>query len=131
MRIKQVWIPYWDWEDWKAGMWRKVENEEELLVKCVEFTGNWILYGEWMQKVVKEWPLTMLNSLSNPSINKRAFIGHCACCLAFGCPEYVTRKAWKILTDQQRKDADDIAEIVYHEWKNNRLREQMEVEVLS
>lgn len=131
-KIKQVWIPYWDWEDWKHGMWRKLpkEQEAEMLERCIEFTGNWVLYGEWMQRVVQEWPLTMLNSLTNPSVNKRAFIGHCACSLAFGCPEYITRMAWKELTDQQRLDADDIAEITYHEWKNNRLHQQMAEQML-
>lgn len=132
MRIKQQWVPYWDWEDWHNGMWKKVdkEQESEFLEKCITFTSNWIEYGKWMQLVVEKWPNTMLNSLSSPSINKRAFIGHCACSLAFNCPEYITRMAWKHLTDQQRADADDIAEIVYHDWKNKQLHRQMEAAML-
>lgn len=131
--MKQIWVPYWEWEDYLSGMWRKIpKNEEiEMLEKCVEFTGNWIKYGSFMERVVKAWPRTMLNSLSNPSVNKRAFIGHCACCLAFGCPEYITRQAWKLLTEKQRIDADDIAEICYAEWKDQRLRSEMGAKMLS
>lgn len=117
-KINQVWVPYWFWEDWHNGMWNKMEKEQEseMLQKSIEFTGNWLLYGAAMIKVVELWPLTMLNNLTNPSINKRAFLGHCACCMEIGCPEYITRMAWRQLTDRQRFDADEIAQIVIEEW---------------
>lgn len=117
-RIKQVWVPYWMWEDLINGMWRKLPKEEELemLTKSIEFTGDWVKYGAAMIEVVKAWPLTMLNNLTNPSMNKRAFLGHCACCYEFGCPEYITRLAWRELTDRQRFDADEIAQMVIDEW---------------
>lgn len=114
----QVYVPYWDWEDWKSGMWRKEtkENEIAMLQTAIEFTGNWEMYGEAMKKVIKAWPKTMLNSLTNPSVNKRAFLGHCAVQYELGIPEYITRMAWKELTDQQRIDADAIAQKILNNW---------------
>jgi hypothetical protein len=114
MKTKQQYVPYWEWEDYKNGMWRKLPKEDEsnMLTKCIEFTGDWRKYGEAMRKVIEAWPKTMLNSLSNKSQNRRAFVGHCACSFEFDCPEYITRQAWKELTNQQRFDADKIAE--YH-----------------
>ena len=108
-------------------MWRRVskEDEESILKLAVEFTGNWQEYGESMKQVVYLWPRTMLNSLTNNSINQRAFVGHCACCLKHGIPEYITRSAWKHLTDQQRNDADEIAQKVIDSWKilhNNKMQ---------
>ncbi len=115
----QQYIPYWEWEDWINGMWRSLQPDEvnAMLQKCIEFTGNHIIYGEAMLAVSFAWPRTMLNSLTNTSINPRAFIGHCACCYTFGCPEYITRMAWKELTDQQRFDADAIAQKHVDEWR--------------
>lgn len=112
MRIKQVFVPYWEWEDYKNGMWRKLpkSQESEMLNKAIQFTGDWTRYGEAMGRVVKEWGRTMLNSLTNSSINKRAFLGHCACSLDFNCPEYITRMAWKELNDNQRLEADKVAQ---------------------
>lgn len=98
-------------------MWRKVDNEEEWLKRAIKFTGNHKLYGKWMKKVVYKWPATMLNNLTNPSLNQRAFVGHCACCLAFGCPEYIVRMAWKELTEKQRVLADKVAQETIDEWK--------------
>jgi len=125
----QQYVPYWEWEDWKNGMWRKLPKDEEteMLEKAVEFTGDHIKYGKAMRVVVKEWPRTMLNSLTNKGINRRAFLGHCACSLEFKCPEYITRMAWKRLTDMQRYMADKVAQQVIDEYEaeNKRIHSNM------
>lgn len=115
MRMKRVYIPYTEWEDWENGMWNQTAPEG-MIQKAIEFTGNAELYGSWMERVVNEWPRTMLNSLTNPSVNKRAFVGHCAVCLAIGCPEYITRLAWKQLNQEQRDAADEMAEKIISAW---------------
>lgn len=117
-KIKQVYIPYWEWEDWKSGMWRKLkpEDENESLQRAIEFTGDCIKYGNAMHDVINAWPRTMLNSLTNPSINKRAFLGHCAVQFSIGVPEYITRMAWRELTDQQRFEADAVAQRTIDHW---------------
>ncbi len=116
--IKQVYIPYWYWEDWLNGMWSKTEFDIKL---AISFTGNHKKYGNAMKKVIKKWPYTMLNSLTNPSINKRAFLGHCAASYAIKCPEYVTRLAWGELTDKQRYLADKVAQETIDEWREKYL----------
>ena len=119
MKIKQIWVPYWHWEDWLNGMWAKSENEERDLQTAIEFTGDHIAYGNAMLDVIFAWPQTMLNSLTNPSVNKRAFLGHCAVSYKLKIPEYITRQAWKLLTDKQRYDADLIAQQTIDEWKKD------------
>jgi hypothetical protein len=134
--IKQVYIPYWEWEDYINGMWLKApkEQESEMLIKAIEFTGNHIKYGLAMLEVSKKWPKTMLNNLTNQSINRRAFIGHCAVKYKIGIPEYITRMAWKELTDKQRFLADNIAEkTIKHylnETRNSRLHKNLGKQML-
>ena len=119
----RVYIPFWFWEDFQNGMWRKLkkENEPEMLKKAIEFTGDHIRYGKAMRTVILAWPETMLNSLTNVSINRRAFLGHCACTYAFNCPEYITRMAWRELTDRQRELADRQAQNTIDWWVKNRM----------
>lgn len=109
--MKRVYRHYLDWEDFECGMWSRVGNEveKELLQKAIEFTGNHELYGAAMMEVITKWPNTMEHNLTNASINRLAFIGHCAVSFKFGIPEYITRKAWKELTDTQRHMADEEA----------------------
>ncbi len=122
MKIKQQWVHYQEWEDWNAGM-RGKSNDENHLQTAIEFTGQWEIYGAAMGEVIEAWPRTMLNTLTNVSVNRRAFLGHCAVCYKLGIPEYITRQAWKHLTNQQRFDADAIAEkhIKNYERKNIEL----------
>ena len=117
--MKQVYRPYWDWECYKNGMWNKVSKEEEqkLLKIAIDFTSDHSLYGSAMREVVYLWPCTMENHLTNKSINRRAFLGHCAVFYKFQIPEYIVRKAWRYLTDDQRKLADLEAEKTIKEWE--------------
>jgi hypothetical protein len=124
MKIKQIWIPYTEWEDWKNGMWRKLPKEDEgtFLKMAINFTADHVRYGLAMREVNKSWPKTMLNSLTNPSINKRAFLGHCAVQFKIGVPEYITRMAWRELTERQRVDADAEAQQTIDEWYEREAR---------
>lgn len=114
-RIKQVFIPYYEWEDWINGMWAK--GNEDHLQAAIEFTGDHVKYGAAMGEVIQAWPRTMLNSLTNKSINRHAFLGHCAVCFKLGIAESITRQAWGLLTDQQRFDADAQAEKYIKHWE--------------
>lgn len=125
VKIKQIYTPYYEWEDWKNGMWRIVslEEQQDWLNKAISFTSDWVKYGTAMQKVVYAWPRTMLNALTSPSTNKRAFLGHCACSYEINCPESITRMAWKELTEQQRIEADEIAQLTIDEWTERYAKE--------
>lgn len=108
-------MPYWEWEDWLNGMW--APGDYSRLNEAIEFTGDWLKYGQAMSEVIIAWPKTMVNSLTNVSINRRAFLGHCAVCFKLGIQESVVRTAWKELTDQQRYDADLIADKNIKHWE--------------
>jgi hypothetical protein len=100
-------------------MWRKLRATEEdyYLQESIKFTRNHKLYGEWMLKVLDQWPKTCDHNLSDPSQNRRAFIGHAACCLAIRCPEYITRSAWGSLTQEQQRLANEQADIAIEKWE--------------
>lgn len=119
----KIWHPYHLWED--LAMWRDIEKPEydRLLPMAVEFTGNYRLYGEFMRKVLVEFPIACEHNLTCPSMNKRAWIGHAACYLAINCPEYVTRHAWGMLTEEQRVLADMQADEAIDLWRVNFERE--------
>ncbi len=120
MVLMRVYKPYWKWEDYQNGMWRKVSPQEEkkFLDWAIVFTSDHKKYGKAMSHVIELWTETMLHNLTNQSINRRAFLGHCACCYESGCPEYIVRRAWKELTEQQRVLADNEAEIRIDNWIN-------------
>lgn len=123
--MRQIYHHYETWEEFHAGMWRIVTSEEarQFCERAIVFTGDAVLYGSYMQRVIREWPISCEQNLSNVSMNRRAWIGHAACCLAISCPEYATRQAWKQLSPQQQDDANAQADMAILAWENLHERE--------
>ena len=99
-------------------MWRDVSKSEQqsMLALAVSFTGNATLYGEAMLRVIDEYPIACEHNLTEIAMNRQAWIGHAAAYLAHQLPEYVTREAWGLLTDQQRDEANAMADRAINEW---------------
>jgi hypothetical protein len=117
--MKQIYHKYEKWEDFKFGMWRKESKvyDETEIKKVIEFTGDHIIYGNAMLRVINEWPVSCEHNLTNLSINRKAWIGHAACCIENGWPEYLVRYAWGFLTEDQRNKANNQARIAILKWE--------------
>ncbi len=113
MAIERIYYRYENWEEYRFGMWRQVcgMERDKYLKHAIKFTGNAELYGKYMLKALDLWPYSCAFNLSNTSINRQAWIGHAACCIAIKCPEDITRIAWHSLTQKQQDDANAKADI--------------------
>jgi len=117
--MKQVFHHYTKWEEWHAGMWRKVPKWEEavFLRKATALTNKTEVWGKYMLMVLERWPISCEQNLTNASINRVAWIGQAACCLWFNCPEYIVRLAWWKLSDQKQIDANKKADDAILKWE--------------
>jgi hypothetical protein len=129
--IKQIYHPYWKWEDFTNGMWRKEtkDYENEYLPIAIKFTGDWNRYGAAMIRVINEWPVSCEHNLTDRSQNRRAWIGHAAVCLELGIPEYITRMAWHHLTEEQQVKANRKADIAIELWETTKLKNYAQAEI--
>jgi len=105
-------------------MWRltKGREREDLLKRAIKFTGNANLYGSWMIKVLDKWPCSCEHNLSDITMNRQAWIGHAACCLAIGCSEEITRLAWHHLTQRQQDEANAMADKAIVKWEKEYIQ---------
>jgi hypothetical protein len=129
--LKQVFHPYWVWEDYINGMWRKESKEFELqwLPIAITFTGDHNKYGAAMIRVINEWPISCEHNLTDKSQNRRAWIGHAAVCLELGIPEYITRMAWHHLTEKQQIKANRKADIAIEKWETTKAKNYAQTEI--
>lgn len=108
-----------------------------MFERAIQFTGDHVLYGSWMRRVIQEWPVACEHNLTSQQTNKLAWIGHAATSLAIKCPEMVTREAWGMLTQLQRDLANHQASIALQLWtkayerKDTFLGEEMGITGLS
>jgi len=126
--IKQVWHPYWLWEEIKHNMWGS--TKEDLLQKAIDFTGDHKLYGSYMLRVTQEWPCSCEHNLT-ANQNRRAWIGHAAVALAFQCPEDIVRQAWWHLTDEQRELANKEAEKAIAKWETDYVQKKTHTKCIT
>lgn len=119
MKFPRVWKPCTEWEEIAFNMWGVVQDRKAALQEAIGFTGDWVAYGGYMDRVVIEWPVSCENALTDYSMNRRAWLGHAACALAIQCPEDIVRLAWGFLTDEQRTLANKAADRAISAWENS------------
>lgn len=119
MTIKRVFHPYNVWEDFKFGMWRKIDwkDEKPFLDMSKMFVSDSDLWGSYMIWAIKLWPFGCEHNLSCTGMNRRAWLGQAAACIAIQCPEYITRLAWHELTIDQQNKANDKANETIKIWE--------------
>ena len=117
--MKRVYYSFEKWEDYKLGMWRKLHasEESEFVEMAVEFTGDPDLYGSFMIAAIMEWPFGCEHNLTCAGMNRQAWIGHAAACIAINSPEYITRLAWWKLTKEQQDKANAKADLAIQTWE--------------
>lgn len=130
MKLKRVYHPVSSWEEVASGMYSDVTDKKAWLEKAVRFTGDHVLYGQAMMRVINEWPVSCENALTDSNINQKAWVGHAACALEFNCPEDIVREAWGMLSDEQRILANKQADRAIRQWRadyetRHGLRENM------
>ena len=116
-KLNRVYHPVSKWEEIIANMWGFVPDRKEMLKMAITFTGDSDLYGSYMDKVVREWPFSCENALTDYSLNRKAWVGHAACAMAIRCPEDITREAWGLLGYEQQVRANRRAAIAIRDWE--------------
>ena len=118
MKFDRVYHDCRNWEEVAHNMWGEATDAKLALEQAVCFTGDHELYGSYMLRVAREWSISCENALTDYALNRKAWIGHAAVALALNIPEDITRKAWGLLSDEQRVLANREAERAIREWEN-------------
>lgn len=100
-------------------MWGDVKDRKSMLSTAIDFTGDHKKYGKFMNRVIREWPVSCENALTDYSLNRKAWVGHAAVALALECPEDIVREAWSYLKDEQKHLANEEARKAIALWEYN------------
>lgn len=116
--MTQLFHHYKKWEDYHAGMFRKVTvtDDHSLIVRAYKLLSTPELCLSAMRRVLVEWPFSTQHNITNLSQNRRAWLGQAACCIEFGVPEELTKIAWNNLSKELQDQANSIADKVINEY---------------
>lgn len=99
--------------------------DSKLINECVLFMSNSDLFGEAMHDVSVNWVNSMINFLTNDSINQKSYIGQCAVFYRLGIQESITRYCWKQLSESNRHKANLQAIKNINLWKDKYINSLM------
>jgi hypothetical protein len=117
--FEQVFHPWTEWEDYRAGMWRAVPVDAHTEAAARILGDPDVFYGAAVD-MLEAWPKAAEHNLTNREQNRRAWVGQAACCYLAGAPESATRLAWWLLLLDERDQANRVADSVIAEWEQAR-----------
>ena len=125
--LNRIYHPYWVWEDYKAGFFDNVSgaNKKILIDKAIEMFNSREETEKQMMFVIDNWKYSCEHNLTNPSMNKIAYIGQAACCVYAGVPSLLTMDAWNKLSKEVQDRSNRIAEVILNEWETKNKNIQL------
>ena len=121
IKTKQI-FHHWElWEDYRYNFYDNCSGEEKVKKSQSVFDmfNSEQETRRCMFFVVDNWRYSMEQNLTNPSINKVAYIGQCACAYFDNIPNTVTMENWSHLDKAVRDRSDKIALEAIERWKSN------------
>lgn len=115
--VKRKYHHHDKWEDAKAGMYNNPKSLRKEADAIVMYFQDSEKVREYMIKVVTEWKYSCEQNLTNPAMNKIAYLGQASVCMAFGFSRESTMFAWNFLDEATQNKANQIAQDIINYWE--------------
>ena len=117
--IQRIYHRWEQWEDYPAGFFNEQPPKgmtiEDCQQKYAEFLRDLKLFKKSAYRVIDEWPNATEHNLTNPNMNRIAWIGQSSVCIHYGIPAKY-RGGYHLLTDREQLLADSTALEVINFW---------------
>lgn len=125
--MERIYHRHESWECYKAGFFKNSsgEDKKQKQLKVIELFSNPENTEIFMNKVIDQWVNSCEHNLSNLSLNRVAWLGQSACCLYAEVGYRVTMESWRLVDENYRIKACDIAEKIIKEYENNFNKRQL------
>jgi len=119
-RIQHTWDK---WECYRSGFYENHPPDGMTKEKCEETYKELLsdpeAFAKCLQKIIKEWKYSCEHYLTNPNMNRIAWLGQAALAYKYKIPS-IFRGGYNLLTDEQKQNADDVALDYLNKWRNGR-----------
>ena len=122
MKIEQIYHHFTKWEDYKEGFYNSTcENIQEHIDKSIKLLSNKKEFEKNANILIEKWFYSCEHNLTDPSLNKIAYIGQAACCIANNTPAFVTRLAWSYIDEDKQIIANRVAKKILKKWQYSHI----------
>jgi hypothetical protein len=117
--IQRIYHRWEEWEDYPAGFFNEHPpigmTFDDCQKKYAEFLRDIPLFRKSAYRVIEEWPNSTEHNLTNPNMNRIAWIGQASVCIHYGIPAKF-RGGYHLLTPEEQLQADLTALEVINYW---------------
>jgi hypothetical protein len=118
--MKRKWHHFEKWECVPAGMYETLPPDglksDGALSAYTAFLGDLPRFESALNRVLTEWPISCEQFLSNPNINRIAWLGQASMCIATGVPSRF-RAGFSALDEDGQRDANAMADKYLKAWE--------------
>lgn len=126
----RIFHTYDRWECFKAGLYATNVNgktEEECKQEYYNVLTNPELFRKMLGIIIDQWTNSCEHYLTNTALNRIAWLGQAAVCLATGVPSKFSN-GWELLSDEQKDIANNIALEYLNKWLKKNSMEEIDLE---
>lgn len=127
MKTNQLYRPWDQWECYKAGFYETPaltgDKADEARLQYSEFLKDAHAFNNAISRVMTEWPNSCDHFLTNPSINRVAWLGQASMCITHGLPS-VFKGGFRLLTQDEQDIANSVAKRRLDQWLEEKCRQQ-------
>ena len=126
--LSRCYHPWWKWECYRAGFFKTLPpgglEKRAALRVYKEFLSDLKRFEDAVLRVFTEWPYSCEQFLTNPGMNRVAWIGQASLCIETGIPS-AFRGGYKLLSCSKQKAADALAKKYLEYWLGGKWRTQL------
>ena len=123
--MNQIFHHHSKWEDVENGILDNGFSEletEKLTMKAKSLLCNSNEFYKVALSVITRWVYASEQHLSNRSRNRQAWIGQASCCYKYKVPEHMTKYAWRLMTLEEQKEANSVADEIIKLWEKKNAK---------
>ncbi len=114
----RIFFTYQDWEHVNSGFFdtkHKVLSHKQCEYKYKEFLSNTDEFAKTIELIIKEWPNACEHNLTNPAMNRIAWLGQASVAYKYGIPSKYS-SGFQLLTEEQQEKANMVAFSYLNDW---------------
>lgn len=114
----RIYHPWDKWEDYKHNFYGGVKEytKDNSLETYAALLKDLSKFETALQTIINEWPFACEHNLTNEAMNRIAYLGQASCALLYNVPHNVSMGGYNLLTPNEQKAADAMAEKYLNIW---------------
>lgn len=116
--MTRIFHPFDKWEDYKHNFYGGMLDYDKTntLETYASLLRDLPAFEEALKIIIDQWKYSCEHNLSNENMNRIAYLGQASCALVFNVPHNVCMGGYNLLTLEEQKAADAIAQKYLDIW---------------